>query len=383
MTTRVRLSIDDIKRAANARMFDVLRALGVNEQPSRGGYISMCNPMRKDRSPSFTIFTRNGFVAWKDHTDDGPGGTRGDIIDLVAYLKGWWHLPKKGRAEALRWLCETLRLEIVSPEQLARDRELSRRVQAEIVKKAEEDLAQRQGRAMELFLKAGPLPGSVPEIYLRDARGIDLASLPRGPRGGLRWPSVLRAFAQHEHRWENNRDKTDPRNGTRSVHPCMIAGCVDYSLPVPAIKAVHRTWLHADGSGKAAVIPQRKVFPDFRGLVIPLWTGESNLSVREAIEAGLRETLVLCEGIETGLTAVLARPELRVWAVISLGNLGNVPIPECIDGVIVHRENDWHAPQAGRSFDAAVARIEQQGVPVVEAGALSGSDWNDTWRGEE
>jgi hypothetical protein len=39
---------------------------------------------------------------------------------------------------------------------------------------------------------------------------------------------------------------------------------------------------------------------------------------------GLLQTLILTEGVEDGLSAVLAAPQHRVWAMISLSNMANV-----------------------------------------------------------
>lgn len=367
MTATQRLSIEDIKRAANARPMDLLAALGINETLRPGGYISMCSPVRKDRKASFTIFIKNGFLAWRDEAT----GDKGDVLGLVAHVKCWEHLPKKGIGEVCRFVSALYGLESVSRDQLDRDRENSRRKAAEIQKKAGEETARNEGRAMELWLSAMPLLGSAAETYLRQARGIDLQTLPKGPRGGLRVPGVLRCLPSHRHQ-ETYKDL-----------PCMIAGCVDYALEQPAIRAVHRTWLKQDGSDKADVTPQRKVWPSFAGLVIPIWKGADNLTIGEAIANGVRETLVLTEGIEDGLTATLADPSHRVWAMIALGNMGNVPIPECIDGIIVHRQNDWHARQAVEQFERGKAALEATGRPVVEVAATGGKDLNDTLRGED
>lgn len=366
MTTS-RLSIEDIKRAANDRPEDLLSALGINEKLRPGSYISMCSPVRRDRRPSFTIWIKNGFLAWRDEAT----GDKGDVLGLVAHVKCWEHLPKKGIHEVCRFVSSLYGLETISADQLAHDRMNSRRRTAEIQKKAGEEKARNEGRAMELWLRASTMRGTATETYLRDRRGIDLASLPKGPRGGIRTPNIIRHIDWHEHLESNRR------------FPCMIAGCVDHRLEVPQIRAVHRTWLKPDGSGKADVTPQRKVWPGFTGLVIPIWKGASNLTIGEAIKHGVRETLVLTEGVEDGLTAAIADPTHRVWAMISLGNMGNVPIPECIDGIILHRQNDWDKRQAIEQFERGKAALEAHGVPVVEVAATGGKDLNDTLRGED
>jgi len=359
-------SIEEIKGAAQARVLDVIAALGIRERP-RGNYISMCNPVEKDRHPSFTIWIKGAATgAFKDHR----GLAQGDIIDLVAYIKGWSAGPKKGRREALRWLADHLGLQRLTAEQRAADAARSRaRAQRETKARAE-DLAVKQARAFQIFIEAYPLtdtwPGSPAGRYLM-ARGIDLGTFPRGPRGGLVLPHAIRSSIAHDH-----------RESGLSL-PCMIACCTD--CETHRALAVHRTWLRRDCEGKADVTPNKKVFPDFRGLVIPLWRGASGLSVREAAANGLRETLVLAEGIETALSAAIAAPEFRTWAFISLGNLQNVTLPECVDSVALHRENEWANAAAVKSFERGKAALEKQGRPVAEIAAPIGKDLNDTLRG--
>src|SRR5262245_1255358 len=177
-------TIPDIKAAAQARILDELAAIVMRERATSSVYISMSNPVLKDRHPSFTIWTAGPAAgAWKDHRDDGAGGTKGDVIDLVSYLSGWWQRPHKGRAEAARWLTNLLELERVSPERLRADRERARKQHLEHMKARDEELARARGRAMATWLEGKPVAGTPVEVYLR-GRGIELEELPKGPRGG-------------------------------------------------------------------------------------------------------------------------------------------------------------------------------------------------------
>lgn len=360
-----RPSIAEIKNVAQDRIGDVLAALGVREK-SRGNYISMCNPVAKDAHPSFTIWVKGAAIgAFKDHR----GIAQGDIIDLVAYLKGWSAgNDRAGRDQALAFLADLTGLQRMSLSQRATLGATHKRTAREAEKKRDEDLAEKQKRAFELWVNASPILGTRVDTYLA-GRGIDLQELPRGPRGGLRMPSVVRALEEHLHT-ESGR-----------MWPCMIAGCTDPATG--EVLAVHRTWLALNGEGKADVTPAKKVWPDFRGLVIPLWRGETRLSVKEALEHGLCETLVLTEGIEDGLSAVLAAPGYRTWAMISLGNLGNVArvLPACIDSVIVHRQREWNNAAAVAAFDKGKAALEATGRPVAIVEAMGGKDLNDTLQG--
>jgi hypothetical protein len=355
--------LEEIKAAANARAFDVLAALGVRDR-SRSGTILISNPMRKDVHPSFAIWpARGGVLSFKDFT----GCAQGDIIDLVAYLKGWSAgNDRAGRREALRWLADFLGLERLSPAQRAADAARSIAVARQEEKRDAENLVRKRGVAFKMWVEARPIVGTRGDAYLK-ARGIDLDALPRGPRGGGRMPNMLRYLPDHAH------------GESGLLLPCMITGCTD--CETQEILAVHRTWLNKFGDAKADVTPNRKVWPDFRGLVIPLWRGDSGLSVREAAAAGLRETLVLAEGIETALSVAVAAPQYRTWAFISLGNLQNVTLPACIDAVALHRENEWDNAAAQKSFARGKAALEKQGRPVADVSAPVGKDLNDTLRG--
>jgi len=360
-----RPSIEEIKHAARDRIFDVLGALGVHERP-RGNYISMCNPVAKDAHPSFTIWVKGAAIgAFKDHR----GIAQGDVIDLVAYLKGWSAgNDRAGRDQALAWLADFCGLLRMTTSQRAKQAMTSRRQAHEAEKKRGEDLAEKQKRAFQTWVYASPILGTRVDTYLA-GRGIDLEALPLGPRGGLRRPTIVRALEAHLH------------TESRRELPCMIAGCVNPATG--QVLAIHRTWLAENGAGKADVTPAKKVWPDFAGLVIPLWRGETWLSVKAAAEAGLRETLVLTEGIEDGLSAVIADPRYRTWAMISLGNLSNVAkvLPECIDSVMLHRQREWGNAAAVAAFEKGKAALEATGRPVAIIEALGGKDLNDTLRG--
>jgi hypothetical protein len=163
-------SLEEIKRASQARVHDVLAALGIAYRP-RGNYISMCNPVEKDRHPSFTIWVKGPAAgAFKDHR----GLAQGDIIDLVAYVKGWSAGPKRGRREALRFLADLTGLARMSDEQRRADLARSRARAQREDKAREEELADKQRRAFKIWLLGDrELGGTYVDHYLR-RRGIEL-----------------------------------------------------------------------------------------------------------------------------------------------------------------------------------------------------------------
>lgn len=375
----------DLKRILDDKVENVLPLLKI-DVPSRRATCVIDDP-RGSGHGNFAIWRKADGLSWKNYTTD----ERGRILELIAYVRGWFHLHNRGAQEAANWAIDALGLGRVSKADLDRDRSNAVAAQARARDAEAEVLRQQQGRAYYTFAKDSvPILGPNGEetgaaIYLRVARGIDLRADPFvGPRGGRIFPHSLRFKESHVY---VHRDKKG-RKYLESHHPCMIACCVDADMQ---IRAIHQTYLADDFSGKADLPPApdgeeqpaRKVWPASRGLVLPLWRGDGHFSPKEAEEHGLLQTLALCEGVEDGLTAVLAQPLNRTWGMISLSNMVNVAgrLPTCCDSVIVHRQNDWQKFEAVAAFDRGMAAMRATGRAVAEVAAISGKDLNDTLRG--
>ena len=370
---RDRRDIERLKDMAHARIGELLSSLGVSVPPrGLGNYVALRSPVRTDKNASLVIWTKGGSVAFKDY----GSGAQGDVFGLIAYLKQWDHQADKGFADARRWLEDRLGLRHLSARERTRLAEAARKSQATAQAEARRDDAARRASARALFHLGEPVLGTLAETYLRH-RGIDLTREPfRGPRGGELAPGALRFIRSLIH--------IDHDGNRESMWPAMIAAIVDYAGHYGMrgrVVAVHRTWLARDGKSKAPVNRPKMVLGSYQGCVIPLWRGSSGLPALAAMRTGLRETVALYEGIEDGLTGVLAAPAYRTWAVISLGNLGNVPALDLIDSALIHRQNDWTKLQAVEQFDRAKTRLENRGWAVSEIHASTGKDINDTLRG--
>jgi hypothetical protein len=129
------------------------------------------------------------------------------------------------------------------------------------------------------------------ERYLR-SRGIDLEILPRPP-------SSLRF---HPGLWNTE---------SRRYWPALVAAVTNIE---GHLVAVHRTFLEPDGGGKASVKNSKKTLGSYRGASIELWQGSSNRALKDALPG---DTVVIGEGLEVSLTAVLAAPEYRVLCAVS------------------------------------------------------------------
>lgn len=125
---------------------------------------------------------------------------------------------------------------------------------------------------------------------------------------------------------------------------------------------VHRTFLAADGTGKAPVQPARMVLGNKQGGVIRLWPDE-------AVTYGL----AVAEGIETALS--LAHAYAPAWACIDAGNLAALPVLAGIETLLIAADND---PPGIKGADECAARWHAAGREVrIVMAPTEGADLND------
>ncbi len=190
--------------------------------------------------------------------------------------------------------------------------------------------------ARRLWAGAGSAGGTIAETYLR-SRGICLEHL----------PASLRFMPDCAH----------PSGQTA---PALVARIDDGA---GRLLGVHRTFLAPDGGGKAALDPARAML---------------GISAGGAVRLGPpAEMLILCEGIETGLSISMASGE-SVWACLSTGGLRAVRLPPPSTAgafVVVAADHDEAGLTAAR---AAAERLEGEGRSVsVTYPASPGADYND------
>jgi hypothetical protein len=112
--------------------------------------------------------------------------------------------------------------------------------------------------------------------------------------------------------------------------PAMIAAIENLD---GRIVAVHRTYLNPDGTGKAEVEPSKKALGRLSGCSVHLTAGAP--------------TLVICEGIETGLS-ILQKTGFHVWAALGTSNLGQVELPAFLCEIIIAADHDEPGLKAAR-----------------------------------
>lgn len=355
---------DQVKQALQQRVVGVLAALGFHDRV-KDGVMTPLNPMRNDRRPgSFVIWLegRKGLY-FKDHSS----GEEGDLYELIRWTQHlndwidayWWSLNFLGWG----------RHEVRSASQVKLDQERAERERraAEARKVAEESA--KAGEAKGFWTRQCRVidwSAQTPvRTYLEQARGLPLDRL-TAPPGAIRYHPAL--------------DHYDRDTGEVTTWPAMVTAM---SGPDGDVRAIHRTWLRPDGSGKADVGKAKKMGGVARGCAMRLSKGTSKLSPEEAARRGLTGPLIITEGIEDALTAAIAAPQARVWAAGSLSLLGLLQWPVCASAVVLVADNDWNTPEAVAAFE----RVEEQwramaeGRPLKVVRAEVGKDLNDWARG--
>jgi phage/plasmid primase-like uncharacterized protein len=189
--------------------------------------------------------------------------------------------------------------------------------------------------ARTIWRQARPAPGTLVDDYLF-GRGL-IGSVPAAIRfhPALKHPSGL-------------------------YFPAMVAAVEDLD---GNIVAIHRTFLKPDASGKAEVEPAKMALGSVKG-------GAVHLSACAA-------ELVICEGIETGLS-ILQATGFHVWAALGSANLGQLEMPASVCEVIIAADHD--EPGIYAAIEAAGAYDRNGYLVQVVSPRTDKADWNDVLR---
>lgn len=358
-------SLEDIKRMLTDRAEEVAEHYAL---PASGSHTSFgkywtLNPGRADRHVGSFCVHLGG--AKRGRWNDYATGEAGDLLDLIALSLGC------DLREALREARRFLGLGTVDPAaqaRLERGREAARARQRRAEADERARAARKSAAALALWLSGREaLRGTPVDLYLR-GRGIDLSRLGRAP-GALRYlPECL------------YRD-TDPETGE----------FVELSLPAMAsivcnvrgqAVAVHRTYLAPgpDGRwGKATVRQPKKVLGRFGGAAVNIWRGTGPRGGKPASlpKCAPGTHVYLTEGIEDALSVALLLPDVRVLAAVSLGNLGQVELPQNVATVTLVADRDV-SPKAQAALGRAIEAHRRAGREVrIWQNAAGGKDLND------
>ena len=194
--------------------------------------------------------------------------------------------------------------------------------------------------AKRLFVMSQPVAGSLVETYLRN-RGIT----------ALHETANLRFHPACYYRPEGG--------GVTRRLPAMVAAVTDLA---GRQTGAHRTWLAADGSGKADVETPRRTMGDLLGHGVRFGV------VRDVLAAG--------EGIETVLSARSASVELPVLAALSAAHLAAIMFPKGLRRLYVLCDRD---PAGEGARGALLARAAEAGIEALVLTPRLG-DFNDDLR---
>lgn len=369
-------SIDEIKELIIARMGEFAYHYAPPAKGSyedKGKYFTL-NPGRADRSVGSFVVHVSGRKAGK--WEDFATGQHGDVFDLIGLSLGLSQM-----IDQLREARSFLGLRTDSPEE-ARQREVAlaaaraRRAEAEAQARRDQDKASRRAEAM--WLAAEPkIAGTPVDLYLQ-ARGIDLLTIGHQPR-------ALRYLAKCRYSFE------DKSTGELIEFdgPAMLAAMTNLQ---GRIVAVHRTWLAIDPntgrwtkvkiphpSEPGQFLPAKKVYAWGDGCAIRLSSG---LGPKGGKGAPLNRCppgtkVYIAEGIETGLSARVLKPEARVLAAYSLSNMGKVGLPPEVTEVVLITDHDLALQAQAQLAEAIEAHRKAGRLVRIWQSDKPGEDLND------
>lgn len=276
-------------RAAHA----LSAVIGRNVQLKRHGReFSGCCPFHSDKTPSFTVNDDKGFY----HCFGC--GAHGDLFDWMRETEG---LGIREAAEKLG--ANALPVFVPRPAEPATG-------------------IDRTAEAIGIWRAAGPARGTAAETYLR-SRGIDIAI-----------PETIR-FAMLRY------------GGRGEPMPCLVALIASVENKATGIQ---RTYLQADGRGKADVDKPKLSLGRVRGGAIRL--------------APAAAELVVCEGLEDGLTLQQEMGK-AVWVAAGASMLPSMRFPAGVQSVVIGADGDEagarEASKAAESF-----ALEGRSVRVIK-----------------
>lgn len=215
-----------------------------------------------------------------------------------------------------------------------------RRRQREKQLAEERESKMKNARALYLAHASVPIARTPADFYLRN-RGLTPDPLPA-------WPGCLR------------------------FHPeayCKPIGAKAPAMLAPVYRAdgchvaTHRTYLRNDparGWVKIDSPNAKMVLGPMGGGFIPINKGASGKPMSAMPEG---EPVYMTEGIEDGVVLRMAKPEARIVAGISLGNIGAIVFPENVGQLILAADRDDN-PQAIETLERSIAQQQARGVLV-------------------
>lgn len=349
----------------------VVRDLGLDGQ-RRGRQLVAVPPWGDTKKRKLEIELTPIAGKWNDWNS----GVSGDALGLVGCVLTCQPdmRTKEARSAGVKWAKARYGLEGGAFDKAAwqKNVDAAKARAAEAQKAAAGKLKRDRGTAQHIWINADPLRpttrthrGCDGARYL-EARGIDFAALGRLPRAvhfspSERWVQMSGGEVLEEH-----------------VGPALVSAM---TLADGTFASMHRIWIDPANPGeKADIDPPRKMWPASEGARICLWRGANGLTETDAAAKGQFMPLVVCEGVEDGLSIAMMTPEYRIHAAGSLPGLLTYVPPATASEIIVAADNDWDKPQAQKMLAKAVDRLKGMGRPVKVVLSPEGKDFNDLIR---
>lgn len=358
--------LPEIKLALQDRIVEVCARMLPNGRREGTLWVSSNPKIAGDekKTPALKVGLSRDKGAWRDWRS----GDKGDVIALIGHCMG---TDTRG---AMQWARDFLGIRTMTREeraQLRQEAELRNEAEAKRLEKAR---AFKLMKADELFRQGFALgEGSAAEAhalaYFRGRRCAieEIATLNRFTfrfSGATEWWKGAR--------WRNDggqRYKEAAGQSFPAVHSALRQA-------TGIVTCCHCTFLDPLKPRKAPVDPPKLMFGEALGGVIEIATG---------IDAGPfwgpndgARPVIICEGIETGLSIAAAIPDVRVWAAGSLAGIGSAPVQlSCVSDVTVARDNNAGNRQAQQQLDRGLEKLAAHGKPLVVMASHVGDDFND------
>lgn len=365
---------DEVKELLKTRIEDLCLKLLPDGRRENRLWVSY-NPVTQDydrSSPELKVALTGDRGAWKDWRS----GDKGDVLKLISYVYGHTTFT-----ETMRWARDWLGLNALTREERARLEREAKKSRAESDRRAEEARLWKIRHAEEKFLTGLALGArSAAEAHGRAyfaGRLCPIEDIQHLDQQTFRFHHAAEYWTLAEYREQNGR-RMKVKAG-----PEFPAVMTAMRAPTGQLTACHCTFLDPLKPAKAAIPgkPSKLIFGEAKGAVIRLTHGPEGEPPETARHA---HPLILCEGIETGLSLALACPEARVWAGGSLSNMANAPVwMDCVGAVVLARDNNDGNAQAEKQLMQVLAALEASGKPISVMASTVGDDFNDLMRGEE
>ena len=154
-------------------------------------------------------------------------------------------------------------------------------------------------------------------------------------------------------------------NGKPLRYPCILG----LARNARGVTGLHQIYITKDGEKAATEISQiigseyskKRMIGQFAGTAVRF--------------ASAGKTLIVCEGIETGLAIRLLTGVDSIAACGTAALLGGVDVPDCVEHLLIYADND----KAGKEAAEKLREREQHNreVEIIAPDACVGNDWLD------